>query len=130
MTCSVCNHQWCWICGANYNSTHFNNLNPFGCPGMQDRHDVTRGYILAKQVFLILAIIVGLPVCLPFALIIAGPVVMLEFVYRQNNYHRFWQRVLIILALILIGLLLNPFIWIGLIVIYLPKFFSYICEEI
>jgi hypothetical protein len=97
---------------------------------MQDRHDVTRGYILAKQVFLIFAIIVGLPVCLPFALIIAGPVVMIELVYRQTNYVKCWQKVFILLGLILIGLLLNPIIWIGIVVVYLPKFFSYICEEI
>ena len=128
MSCSVCNHQWCWLCGANYNSTHFNALNPFGCPGMQDRHDVSRGYILVKQVFIILAIIVGIPLCLPLALVLAGPAVMLELVYRQTNYIRCWKRFMAMFALILLGLLLNPFIWIGLTVVFLPKFFTFICE--
>ena len=39
MTCSRCNHQFCWLCGGVYTTTHFSAVtteNPWGCPGMQN----------------------------------------------------------------------------------------------
>ena len=37
MTCSICRYEWCWLCGSAYSTAHFSALNPFGCPGLQDR---------------------------------------------------------------------------------------------
>lgn len=35
MTCSVCKHQFCWLCRKAYAPGHYNKFNPFGCPGLQ-----------------------------------------------------------------------------------------------
>ena len=39
MTCSRCRHQFCWLCGGVYTGNHFDENNPWGCPGMQNLHD-------------------------------------------------------------------------------------------
>jgi hypothetical protein len=34
MTCSICNKEFCWLCGADYRADHFTyNLLLSGCPG-------------------------------------------------------------------------------------------------
>lgn len=35
MTCSVCSHQFCWLCKREYSYNHFAPWNIFGCPGLQ-----------------------------------------------------------------------------------------------
>ena len=34
MTCSLCNYEWCWICGMKYSDIHFESIF-FGCPMLQ-----------------------------------------------------------------------------------------------
>lgn len=31
ITCTKCNYQFCWICGASYDVDHFRASNVFGC---------------------------------------------------------------------------------------------------
>lgn len=35
MTCQSCKYQFCWICRGQYNGSHFEWYNIFGCPGAQ-----------------------------------------------------------------------------------------------
>jgi hypothetical protein len=123
MSCTVCGHEWCWLCGANYSERHFNPLNPFGCAGMQNRDGIGTFRIWAWRVILFLLIVITVPIALPFALLFSGPFVSIEFFYKKVQYEN--SRIKKFLAVVVgfvLGIMFDPLIWIGLIVVFAPRF--------
>lgn len=75
MSCSICGHEWCWLCGADYSERHYSPLNPFGCAGMQNRDDVGYCRIWLWRIVLFLLIVISLPAAIPLGMILSGPFV-------------------------------------------------------
>jgi hypothetical protein len=130
MTCSICTYEWCWLCGSSYSTAHFNSLNPFGCPGLQDRprDDWGKCRILLLRIGLILLFIIGLPVVLPLAMVGCGPVLvsrlLMDTFYPYSCLKKFGT---IVLGSIL-GLIADPFVWLCCLFYFVPKGIIYICE--
>jgi hypothetical protein len=88
---------------------------------MQDQHGKSKLFIYFKRFFLLITMIVAIPILIPLGLIFAGPVISIDFVYRRISSNvNFVMRILAMMLTFIIGLILNPFIWIGLIVLYSP----------
>jgi hypothetical protein len=87
MTCSVCHYEWCWLCGSAYSAIHFNSLNPFGCPGLQDqqRDEWGKRKILLLRFGLLILIIIGIPIILPLILLACGPILIGNILW--NHYY-------------------------------------------
>mgnify|MGYP000887091147 FL=1 len=77
MSCSICGHEWCWLCGGNYSEHHYNPFNPFGCAGMQNKNGVGKCRIWVWRFLVFLLLIVAVPACLPLALVFSGPFVVI-----------------------------------------------------
>lgn len=122
MTCSICHFEWCWLCGSDYSTAHFSALNPFGCPGLQDRprDDWGKCKILLLRIGLLLLIIIGIPIILPIAMLACGPVFVGNFLwnyyYPNGCCQKFWTGLLAII----IGIITNPIFWIGCIFYFIP----------
>ena len=71
---------------------------------------------------LLLLIIILVPLCLPFALLGAGPTVIIAYIRNKDFY---WglstcEKFPIVVLSIILGLILNPIAWVGLIIYFLP----------
>mmetsp|Transcript_34793 Transcript_34793/g.61270 ORF Transcript_34793/g.61270 Transcript_34793/m.61270 type:complete len:438 (-) Transcript_34793:1-1314(-) len=71
MTCSVCQHQWCWLCRGNFSANHYDPFNPLGCPNLQGSNNsrqqwpLWRIYLLRlRMMLLVILLIVFSPVLL------------------------------------------------------------------
>lgn len=90
---------------------------------MQDRNGIGRFRIWLWRITLFLLICIAVPIALPFALIFSGPFVAIEFFYKKVQYGD--SRVSKVLAVIfgfLVGIIFDPIIWIGLVVVFAPRF--------
>jgi hypothetical protein len=117
MSCSICGHEWCWLCGSDYSDRHFSPLNPFGCAGLQNRDDVGNFRIWLWRIVLFLLILVAFPAAIPMALIFSGPFVAIDFCYKKVQYNRSCaQKIIAVIFGFIIGFIFNPIIWIGLII--------------
>jgi len=113
MTCGMCGFEWCWLCKGEYTQDHFNSLNPFGCPGLQNgvhnrftcnsfaRYALKLGVCLFWVVWVLM---------IPFVLLglsIVWPIVL----YKRNNYHLNKNKARVFFegfGLLLIGLITFP----------------------
>lgn len=69
-----------------------------------------------------LLLIVAVPACLPLALVFSGPFVVIETFYKKVRYsYRIWKKIAVVIGGFIIGIAFDPFIWIGLIVVFGPK---------
>jgi hypothetical protein len=127
MTCSVCTHQWCWLCRGTYSRNHYSPLNPLGCPNLQggsvsrQHWPLWRIYLLRlRTVFFIILLILLSPLYL-----VLGPSIALSVVAYQGLRRRNSESTSILLTILVwvIGLLATPLI----IVIGLPVMLSYWC---
>jgi hypothetical protein len=66
MTCSTCGKEWCWVCGrkAVHHSWHYDDLNVWGCPGMQFVSEFGLMHRYALYTLRVYSIILVLPLCL------------------------------------------------------------------
>ena len=123
MTCSICHFEWCWLCGSEYSNAHFSPLNPFGCPGLMDRprDDWTKCKIMFLRVGILILIIVGVPVMLPFAMLAVGPVLTIQMLYDCLYPEGCCKKSGVAILGIIIGLIADPLVWIGCIFYFVPK---------
>jgi hypothetical protein len=130
MTCSVCHYEWCWLCGSEYSTTHFSPLNPFGCPGLQDRprDDWGKCKITLLRIGILLLIVTAFPVILPVAMVGVGPAMVIQLLYDNWMPYGCCKQTGVVLLGIVVGLLANPVVWIGCIVYFIPKSISRLCE--
>lgn len=129
MTCGVCKYEWCWLCGSTYSDVHFSPLNPLGCAGMQNRN--LSGFAKCKIYFLRVLMIIGflilLPVVAPCVMVFCGPVLLYNFFVKRmcRSYNCCFHIFMALLSLPL-GLIIDPFVWIGAIIYFVPS----ICRAI
>ena len=74
------------------------------------------------RISLLLLLIILIPLALPFALLGAGPTVLIVLIKDRDFY---WglsncERFPIIVLLIVLGLVINPIVWIGLTIYFVP----------
>lgn len=75
-------------------------------------------------------IVIGLPATIPLTLIFSGPFVAIEFLYNRVKYDRSCiQKTLAVVGGFILGLIFDPFIWIGLIIEFGPRFIRGIKEH-
>ncbi|EGR28008.1 ibr domain protein [Ichthyophthirius multifiliis] len=92
MTCSVCEYQWCWLCGDTYTQMHTMALNPFGCPMLQNGRFTVHNTQMWKIYCIRFWIFVLIIFLFPFALLFSGPAFLLgayiELLrkYRNSTY--------------------------------------------
>lgn len=88
ITCSFCNHNWCWLCEGQYTSIHFLPFNPFGCPGLQsNRHKANKWNCLLLYIWRIVCLIL-IVLAFPFVLIFAGPIMFYEKAKRWEFFRK------------------------------------------
>lgn len=129
MTCRVCKYEWCWLCGSTYSDIHFSPLNPLGCAGMQNRNISTfsKCKIYVLRVLMIIGFLALLPIFISLCMIFCGPVVVYQFI--RNNCSRLTCCGEILLAIFFcfpIGVVIDPLVWIGAIIYYMPQICTYI----
>lgn len=114
MTCSVCHHQWCWLCRGEYSPNHYDPFNPLGCPNLQgsgnsrQQWPLWRIYLLRlRMVLLVLLLIVLSPILLAMApsFYIAST---FNKSYRRN--HSAASTVVLTLLVWILGVILTPLI--------------------
>ena len=123
MTCSVCHYEWCWLCGSEYSAAHFSAVNPFGCPGLQDRQrdDWSKCKIVLLRTAILILIILGFPIMLPAAMVAVGPVLVTQFLFDCCYPETCLAKVGLVAAASLIGMVANPIVWIGCLIYLIPK---------
>jgi hypothetical protein len=123
MTCSICHHEWCWLCGSTYSPAHFSALNPFGCPGLQDRprDDWGKCKILLLRLGLLVLFIIAVPVVLPIAMIVCGPILIGNLMWNNIYPEQCWKKSGIVIIATVFGLIADPIVWVCSIVYFLPK---------
>jgi len=123
MTCSICRYEWCWLCGSTYSSTHFSNLNPFGCPGLQNGSAGTwvKGRIFLLRLGILLLFLIGVPVLIPALLIFGGPLLVGHLLWNWRYPDRWYQKFLVVFFALPLGLAVDPFVWIAGIFYFIPK---------
>ena len=123
ITCSFCNHDWCWLCEGQYTSIHFAPFNPFGCPGLQsNRHKANKWNCLLLSSWRIVCLFLII-LALPFALIFAGPLLFYDKTRRWNIFRKsknccdcICSRMLMLLLMIII----EPFFIAAIILGFVP----------
>jgi hypothetical protein len=129
MTCSICHYEWCWLCGSTYSSAHFNALNPFGCPGLQDRQrgDWGKCKIAILRIALVILFLVAIPIIIPVGLAVAGPALFLNLLWNEFYPETILKKGGIIFISVIFGVILDPLVWIGLSIYYIPKVCTRLC---
>lgn len=132
MTCSVCHYEWCWLCGSTISDLHFSPLNPFGCAGLQDQHHGSWGKckIFFLRILIFIGILIAIPIILPITMVFCGPVILVNYFWRERRINRrgCFIKLFFLIILFPIGLILDPFIWIAAICWAVPHFFMFMCE--
>lgn len=123
MTCSICRYEWCWLCGSAYSTAHFSALNPFGCPGLQDRprDDWGKCKILLLRLALLLLFLVAIPVLLPVAMVACGPALVGNLLWNCIYPDTCAKKMGVVVLSLLVGVAANPVVWVGAMVYLLPK---------
>jgi hypothetical protein len=92
---------------------------------MQNRDGIGTFRIWLWRIVLFILISITVPIAFPFALIFSGPFVAIEFCYKKVQYgNNRLMKFLAVLVGFVIGILFDPFIWIGLILVFAPRFFG------
>lgn len=107
MSCSFCRHEFCWLCRGTYTSYHFMPLNPLGCPGLANSRMQDWGCLkrcLYRLLILLGMLLAVVPVLL-LLMVVGGPVLVFK-----NARPR---ACLFSVCCVLLGLLLNPFLWVA-----------------
>lgn len=127
MTCGVCKFQWCWLCGATYSDIHFSPLNPLGCAGMQNRNlsGFAKCKIYTLRIFMLIGFIILFPIVAPIVMILSGPVLVWNFfVKKVCRYYGCCFNFFISFISLPIGLAIDPFVWIGAIIYFIPVLYQ------
>lgn len=80
------------------------------------------------RIAILLLLIIGFPVMIPVAMIAVGPVMVVKVMHDSCYPEGRCKKALIVLSGSIIGLAINPIVWIGCIVYFIPKGISRLCE--
>ncbi|EAR99777.2 Ibr domain protein (macronuclear) [Tetrahymena thermophila SB210] len=126
MTCSICQYQWCWLCGNTYTKIHMMPLNPFGCPFLQSERFTVKNMQMWKIYLLRFFTLIAVIILLPFAIIFSGPIlalygyfeIMNRYMYINMHTNSLFKKFIILLGgflAFILGFLLDPLILISII---------------
>jgi E3 ubiquitin-protein ligase RNF19A len=114
MTCSVCQHQWCWLCRGAYSPNHYDPMNPLGCPNLQgsqnsrEQWPIWRIYLLRLRMVLLIMLLVILS---PILLLFAPSVAIARSAYTTFRGRYSQNKAYILASLMwLLGLIATPLI--------------------
>ena len=129
MTCSVCQFEWCWLCGSEFSNAHFSPLNPFGCPGLQDRQrdEWSKCRILMLRIGILTLLFLGSPLMLPLVMIAVGPVLIIQMLYDCLYPVGCCKKTLTAILGIILGTIANPLVWVGCVFYFIPKGIMRLC---
>lgn len=82
---SVCNYEWCWLCGSAYTKFHF--MNPFGCMGLQDGGNTARNWGCFKRTIYRLGILLAIIIAVPFVALLGFPIAF-SIMVAESSYYR------------------------------------------
>jgi E3 ubiquitin-protein ligase RNF19A len=88
MTCYFCSYQWCWICKSIYTSSHYNKLNPFGCPGLQYSNENSRLESCCKSFWYGVVLFLVYLVFSPLYMCLVVPFYVPYLVYKKTKRFR------------------------------------------
>jgi hypothetical protein len=80
------------------------------------------------RVSILLLIILGFPVMLPVAMVAVGPILTIQMLYDRYYPNGCCKKSFLGLFGIIVGLIANPFVWIGCIFYLIPKGITRLCE--
>jgi hypothetical protein len=97
-------------------------MNPFGCAGLQNRDGVGICRIWLWRMALFILMLIAIPVAFPLALILSGPFVVIEALYKRAQYNNsLVLKILSVVSGFIMGIVFDPIIWIGLVIVFAPK---------
>ena len=135
MTCHLCHHEWCWLCGSVYTSYHHVPFNPLGCPGLQGGGNRSQQWGFWRlnlwRLLIFLLIIIGLP----FLLVFFGPIVFIAFMrdtpmWRSLSDRPIWKKPLFFTLLLTLAIILMPVFTSILIICMLPFLIVFIVQYV
>ena len=124
MTCGVCRYEWCWLCGSTYSDIHFSPLNPLGCAGMQNRNlsGFPKCKIFILRILMVIGFLILFPIVAPVAMVFCGPVLLYNLFSKKICYtYNCCFLMFIALISLPLGIIADPFIWIGGIIYFTPS---------
>jgi len=65
--------------------------------------------------------IIGIPIIIPLALLASGPALIVNLIWNHFYPETITKKIFIVFISLIIGLILNPIIWIGGLVYLIPK---------
>lgn len=122
MTCLFCKYEFCWVCGGESTSDHFNVLNPFNCGATQFMEKPpNRVLLLLLKVIGMSLVTMLLPMVLLFGLPIASACLGVNFVFICLNKVR--RNIILSLLIVPVAILLPLMCFclgMGLNIIFIP----------
>lgn len=114
MTCSVCQHQWCWLCRGTYSPNHYDPLNPLGCANLQGGNNsrsnwpLWRIYLLRLRVVLLMLLLIALS---PLLLILMPSIMIAKTTYTSFRRNYSQEKAFFLASLMwVLGLVATPLI--------------------
>lgn len=121
MTCS-CGCEWCWLCGRQMGSNHFDAWNLFGCPGSQFAN-LNSNWLLYpyKLLMLIGALLYGV------FIIVTSPLIAYSYFGRDNDWDdsvQFAAKLTLVPLLYLVLLVLYVAVYVPIALVILVPIFA------
>ena len=73
--------------------------------------------------------LIGVPIVLPVAMVVAGPALAINFLFDRFIPETLLHRVALILLGTVLGLISSPLVWLGCLFYFVPKGVSHLWRE-